>query len=120
MITLARTTIAIALLLGLAAPAVADSYPSTAWVEECSKSPKVAGDNVMTCTAYLHGLINALAIWQFYSPETALVCFPPDLQTATIRNEIMPQARRDARPNISASVLLTRLLSQRLPCGRTS
>jgi Rap1a immunity proteins len=108
--------------MAIATPSVAgSSYPSTAWVEECSKSPKVVGDNIFTCQAYIHGLINALAIWQYVSPETALVCFPEGADFGKIREQILPQVKREARPEISASMLLTRILAQRLPCqGKTS
>jgi Rap1a immunity proteins len=114
--------LATALAAACIAPAQAGpSDPSTAWVQECSTPGKVAGDNVHTCQAYIHGLINALAIWQYVSPETALVCFPEGADFGKIREQILPQVRREARPEISASLLLTRVLVQRLPCqGKTS
>jgi hypothetical protein len=59
-----KYTVVIVALMLWATSASAQSYPSTAWVEECSKSEKVIGDNIHTCRAYIHGLINALAIWQ--------------------------------------------------------
>src|SRR5262249_22478098 len=113
--------LALAMIIMAVMPSVAGpSYPSTTWVEECSKPEKVIGDNVNTCRAYIHGLINALAIWQYVSPETALVCFPPNADHGKIREQILPQVRQLARQDISASVLLTRVLQERLPCQRKS
>jgi Rap1a immunity proteins len=111
-----KYTVVIVALMLWATSASAQSYPSTAWVEECSKSEKVIGDNIHTCRAYIHGLINALAIWQYVSPETALVCFPSGADFGKIREQILPQVRRQARKDISASMLLTRILSENLPC----
>jgi Rap1a immunity proteins len=93
------------------------SYPSTEWVKECSTPAKTVGDNVLTCQAYIHGLINALAIWQYMSPETAVVCIPADVDFGKMRDQILPQARKEAHPNTSASMLITRILSEQFPCG---
>jgi Rap1a immunity proteins len=92
------------------------SYPSTAWVAECSTPAKVVGDNVNTCRAYIHGLINALAIWQYVSPETAIVCIPAGADFGKLRDQILPQVKKQARPDISASVLLTHVLSEHFSC----
>ena len=92
------------------------SYPSTAWVAECSTPAKVVGDNVNTCRAYIHGLINAFAIWQYVSPETAIVCIPADADFGKVRDQILPQVKKQARPDISASVLLTHVLSEHFSC----
>jgi hypothetical protein len=93
------------------------SYRSTEWVKECSTPAKISGDNVLTCQAYIHGLINALAIWQYMSPETAIVCIPADADFGKMRDQILPQARKEAHPNTSASMLITRILSEQFPCG---
>ena len=109
----------VAALSVLSAPAAhaGPSYPSTDWVKECSTPAKIAGDNVLTCQAYIHGLINALAIWQYMSPESAIVCIPAGADFGKMRDQILPQARKEARPGTSASMLITRILSEQFPCG---
>src|SRR5262245_58356142 len=62
------------------------SYSSTAWVKECLTPEQVKGDNIHTCQAYIHGLINVLAIWQILSPETARVCFLGDADFGKMRD----------------------------------
>jgi hypothetical protein len=93
-------------------------YPSTAWVKECATSEQVIGDNVHTCRAYIHGLINALAIWQVVSPQTAQICIPRDADFGKMRDQIMPQVRKEARDNISTSQLLFQILAEQFPCRR--
>ena len=120
-----KTTMRKMLLAGVAALSVLcasaahaePSYPSTEWVKECSTPAKTAGDNVLTCQAYIHGLINALAIWQYISPQSAIVCIPVNADFGKMRDQILPQARKEARPNTSASMLITRILSEQFPCG---
>ena len=119
-----KTTMRKMLLAGVAALFLATgtahagpSYPSTEWVKECSTPAKTAGDNVLTCQAYIHGLINALAIWQHMSPQSAIVCIPANADFGKMRDQILPQARKEARPNTSASMLVTRILSEQFPCG---
>jgi len=119
LIALATTGIA-ALLLATGTAHARPSYPSTEWVKECSTPAKTAGDNVLTCQAYIHGLINALAIWQYISPETAIVCIPANADFGKMRDQILPQARKEAHPNTSASMLITRILSEQFPCGTRS
>jgi hypothetical protein len=109
-------TAAISLAALTSAHANGPSYPSTAWVAECSTPAKVVGDNVNTCRAYIHGLINALAIWQYVSPETAIVCIPAGADFGKVRDQILPQVKKQARPDISASVLLTHVLSEHFSC----
>jgi len=106
-----------ALLLATGTAHAGPSYPSTDWVKECSTPAKIAGDNVQTCQAYIHGLINALAIWQYMSPESAIVCIPAGADFGKMRDQILPQARKEARPGTSASMLITRILSEQFPCG---
>ena len=120
-----KTTMRKMLLAGVAALSVLSapaahaepSYPSTEWVKECSTPAKTAGDNVLTCQAYIHGLINALAIWQHMSPQSAIVCIPANADFGKMRDQILPQARKEAHPNTSASMLITRILSEQFPCG---
>jgi hypothetical protein len=129
MLRLARTTIAIALLLAcmlfgtiIGAHAQAQNYrpgySSTAWVKECLTPEQVKGDNINTCRSYIHGLINALAIWQVVSPETAQVCMSRDADFGKMRDQIMPQVRKEARDNISASQLLFYILAEQFPCRK--
>jgi hypothetical protein len=117
---LIRLTIIAALFLATGAAHAGPSYPSTDWVKECSTPAKISGDNVLTCQAYIHGLINALAIWQYMSPETAIVCIPANADFGKMRYQILPQARKEAHPNTSASMLITRILSKQFPCGGKS
>jgi hypothetical protein len=98
---LARITILLALMLfGTIIGARAQSanyrpaYPSTAWVKECLTPEQVKGDNINTCRAYIHGLINALAIWQVLSPQTAQVCISRDADFGKMRDQIMPQIKK--------------------------
>ena len=93
-------------------------YPSTAWVKECLTPEQIKGDNIHTCRAYIHGLINALAIWQVLSPETAQVCFSGDADFGKMRDQILPQVRKEARDNISASQLLFQILMEQFPCRK--
>jgi hypothetical protein len=111
------TSIAVLFLATGATYAEGQGYPSTEWVKECSTPAKSDADSVLTCRAYIHGLINALAIWQYVSPRTAIVCIPVDADFGKMRDQILPQARKEAHPNVSASVLITRILSQQFPCG---
>jgi Rap1a immunity proteins len=97
-------------------PLYAQTYPSTTWVRECSTPKTVIGDNVISCMAYIHGLINALAIWQFISPETAIVCIPDGANFGDMRERILPQVRKEAHPETSASMLITKVLAQYYPC----
>jgi hypothetical protein len=119
-----RITIAIALLV-LAMPIQSarsqnyrPAYPSTAWVKECLTPEQVKGDNIHTCRAYIHGLINALAIWQVLSPETAQVCMSGSADFGKMREQILPQVRKEARDNISASQLLFYVLAEQFPCNK--
>jgi Rap1a immunity proteins len=117
-------SIAVFLLIMAVRPAAAQTenyrpgYPSTAWVKECLTPAHVKGDNIHTCQAYIHGLINALAIWEVFSPETAFVCFPSGADFGKMRDQIMPQVRKEARDNISASQLLFQILAQQFPCRK--
>jgi len=91
-------------------------YP--AWVKECLTPEQIKGDNIDTCRAYIHGLINALAIWQVLSPETAQVCFSGDADFGKMRDQILPQVRKEARDNISASQLFFQILMEQFPCRK--
>jgi len=93
-------------------------YPSTAWVKECLTPEQIKGDNIHTCRAYIHGLINALAIWQVLSPETAQVCFSGDADFGKMRDQIFPRVRKEARDNISASQLLFQILAEQFSCRK--
>jgi hypothetical protein len=73
-----------------------------------------------TCTAYLHGLLNTLAIWHYISPETAIVCLPRDVSTEMIRDKIMPLAKQVASPEFPASMMLVRILAKSAPCKKQS
>jgi hypothetical protein len=95
------------------------SYPSTAWVKECLTPEQTKGDNIHTCRAYIHGLINALAIWQVFSPETAQVCFSGDADFGKIRDQILPRVRKEARDDISTSQLLFQILAEQFSCHNT-
>ena len=93
-------------------------YPSTAWVKECLTPEQIKGDNIHTCRAYIHGLINALAIWQVLSTETAQVCMSGSADFGKMREQILPQVRKEARDNISASQLLFYVLAEQFPCNK--
>ena len=98
------------------------TYPSITWVQECAIPANAKGkiDNILTCTAYLHGLINALAIWQRISPETAIVCLSDDVSTDMVRDKIMPLAKKVANSESTASVMLVQILAKAAPCHKQS
>lgn len=93
------------------------AYSSTHFVKECLTPIEVKGDNFSTCSAYFHGIINGLAIWQVLSPEAAFACFP-NISSEEIRKEIFPQIRQEARDDMSASQLIFQILAKKYPCPK--